>query len=39
VFLYFAQLRRTEALWSFATVLGGALIYRFYIRTATTPTR
>jgi len=32
VFVYFAQLRRTEAVWSALTVLGGALVYQFYIR-------
>jgi APA family basic amino acid/polyamine antiporter len=33
VFLYFSQLRSWEALWSFVTVAGGALVYHFYIRT------
>jgi len=32
VFAYFAKLRSWEALWSMLTVLGGALIYHFYIR-------
>jgi APA family basic amino acid/polyamine antiporter len=32
VFVYFAQLRRGEALWSLLTIVGGALIYAFYIR-------
>jgi APA family basic amino acid/polyamine antiporter len=32
VFIYFVQSRSWEALWSLLTVLGGALIYRFYIR-------
>ncbi len=32
VFVYFAQLRSLEALWTLVTVLGGALAYRLYIR-------
>ena len=32
VFIYFAQGRGQEALWSLLTVVGGALIYHFYIR-------
>jgi APA family basic amino acid/polyamine antiporter len=32
VFVYFAQLRRLEALWALATVVAGALVYRFYAR-------
>lgn len=37
VFFYFAQLRSWEALWSLLTVLGGALIYHFYIRKRAVP--
>lgn len=37
VFLYFVQLQGREALWSLLTVVGGALIYRFYIRGRTKP--
>lgn len=37
VFVYFAQLRSWEALWSLLTVLGGALIYHLYIRKRPVP--
>ena len=32
VFVYFAQLRRLEAVWAVATVVGGALVYGLYAR-------
>ncbi len=32
VFIYFAQSKGQEALWSLATVLAGAVMYHFYIR-------
>lgn len=32
VFIYFVQSRSWEALWSLATVAGGAIVYRFVIR-------
>jgi APA family basic amino acid/polyamine antiporter len=32
VFIYFVQSRSWEALWSLATVAGGALVYRFVVR-------
>jgi hypothetical protein len=35
VFVYFAQLRIREALWSLLTVVGAALVYHFYIRKRT----
>jgi len=37
VFAYFARLRSWEALWSLLTVLGGALIYHFYMRNRPAP--
>jgi hypothetical protein len=37
VFVYFAQLRSWEALWSLLTVVGGALVYHFYIRKRSAP--
>jgi APA family basic amino acid/polyamine antiporter len=37
VFVYFAQLRSWEALWSLLTVVGGALVYHFYIRRRSAP--
>jgi APA family basic amino acid/polyamine antiporter len=37
VFLYFAQLRSWEALWSLLTVVGGALVYHLYIRKRSAP--
>jgi basic amino acid/polyamine antiporter, APA family len=39
VFVYFAQLRRLEAIWTVVTILVGALVYRFYIRARTTDGR
>ena len=35
VFVYFAQLRIREAVWSLLTVVGAALVYHFYIRKRT----
>ncbi len=32
IFVYFASGRGWEALWSLLTILGGALVYQFYIR-------
>jgi len=32
VFLYFVMGRRWEALWSLLTIVGGALVYHFYVR-------
>lgn len=37
VFLYFVQLQGREALWSLLTVVGGAVIYRLYIRDRVAP--
>ena len=37
VFVYFAQLRIREAVWSLLTVVGAALVYHFYIRKRTAP--
>jgi APA family basic amino acid/polyamine antiporter len=35
VFVYFAQLRRLEALWAVATVVAGAVVYQIYARART----
>ena len=37
VFVYFAQLRIREAVWSLLTVVSAALVYHFYIRKRTAP--